>query len=124
MTTKRRRDTKPWWESKINLINLLSVLAVVLESTPLLDVVPDGHEKYLALAVFVVNIVLRTFFTDTATGIGIKAGTAHRPTTDDLPPRLAKQAHLLMDEGHVATELTVVPKAEFAALARRREARG
>ncbi len=91
MTTTRRRRGAPKspLASKLNWVNALSILVVVLESTPMLDVVPDGHEKYLALAVFVANVILRTYWTDAPTTEGVRAGTAKaRPPADDDVPRL------------------------------------
>ena len=69
--SRRRSAPKSVWESKIFWVNTLSAALVILESTPLLDVVSDGHEKYLALAVFVLNVILRVYFTDTPTRAGV-----------------------------------------------------
>lgn len=113
--SRRRSAPKSVWESKIFWVNTLSAALVILESTPLLDVVSDGHEKYLALAVFVLNVILRVYFTDTPTRAGVKAGTAKRAPADDdedgpFPVVLTPDQMRLLRRG-VADELEARMKA-------------
>lgn len=52
---------KPFWQSKTFWVNVLIVVVIILESTGVIDVVPDEVqlEQYAILIVGLINIVLR-----------------------------------------------------------------
>lgn len=58
-------SSKHFLHSKTLWFNLISLVLLVLTSTELAQVFPDGA-KYIALLTLIGNGVLRLFFTDTA----------------------------------------------------------
>lgn len=54
-----------WYESKTVWFNFLTSLVAILTLVPqVAGVVPDEYLKYILLAVGVLNIILRIWFTD------------------------------------------------------------
>ena len=55
---------KVWYASKTIWINVIGVLVAILSATEFQSLIPKTWLPYVVLVIFILNLVLRTFFTD------------------------------------------------------------
>lgn len=60
-------NAKPWYLSKTLWTNIISALIMLLQSTELVTIVPTTWTEEFALAIFVLNMILRAVTTGMVT---------------------------------------------------------
>lgn len=63
-------DTKHWWESKTIWLNVIGGIIEILSATEFMNIIPQAWASYIALAIFIGNLILRLISTSP---IGIAA---------------------------------------------------
>jgi len=68
MTVPTPVVTKPWYASKTVWLNAVATLVAIYSLLQVTPVFPTAYLPYLGLAVGVLNVVIRIWFTDTPIG--------------------------------------------------------
>lgn len=61
MTTTTMVPAKPWWKSKVIILNLLAIVGLVLTEVLRTPDLPVGLTRWLGVALGAINVVMRTF---------------------------------------------------------------
>ena len=62
-------DTKPFWQSKTLILNVLSGLVMLLTGSDVLAILPKEYLPFVGALVAVLNMVLRVWYSDVKLGV-------------------------------------------------------